>query len=287
MEMKQDQDQGKVIGYLGPRGTYTEEAALLVCGGQESRLREYRTIDSAIRAVMEEAVDQCVVPLENSLEGAVTVTLDTLAHDVNLFICREIILPVRHHLLVKGGTEQIDIILSHPQALAQCRRYLTRAYPGAEVRSVESTAEAASRVAAGAIHHGAVGSSRAAALYGLTVKAEDIQDHSTNCTRFVLLGRQEALPLAGRTYKTSVACQIDGRRPGSLCEILQEFSHRAVNLSRIESRPARSGLGVYIFFLDIEGGLHEPPVKEAVAAAAAKSLWFKRFGTYLTYNRLG
>lgn len=278
--MKQDRQQGKTIGYLGPRGTYSEEAALLVSAGGKNKLQEYRTIDQAIRAVMDGSIDECVVPMENSLEGAVTVTLDTLAHDVRLYIRQEMVLPVGHHLLVKEETEQIDVIISHPQALAQCRRYLSETYPQAEVRSVNSTAEAASLVAAGAPRHGAVGSRRSAELYGLTVKAEHIQDYSTNCTRFVVLGREEAEAEAGQVYKTSVACQINGRKPGSLCEILQEFSERSVNLSRIESRPARSGLGAYIFFLDIEGGCHETPVREAVEAVTAKSQWFKSFGSY-------
>ena len=279
--MTQTQQESKLIGYLGPHGTYSEEVAFYLNQHGGSHFIPYRRIDTAIRAVMAGEIDECVVPLENSLEGSVNITLDTLAHDVHVFIIREIIWPIEHNLLIKRGTAQIDTIISHPQALAQCRQFLSCHYPHADIKAIDSTAEAAKRVADGAVNHAAVGSTRAANLHGLEIKHSNIQDYTHNCTRFVVLGRQlAAADEEDSQYKTSVACQIDGQKPGSLCEILQEFAHRSVNLTRIESRPARVGLGVYIFFLDIAGGIHEQNVAEAVEAVKRKSQWFKNLGSY-------
>ena len=142
-------EAGKIytVGFLGPLGTYSQEAALNLFG-PAANLRAYASIDAAIRAVASGEIPECVAPIENSLEGSVNVTLDTLAHEVELFITREIVMPVRHNLLARGPGRGIRLILSHPQALAQCRRTLSRLYPGAEVRAIESTAEAARQVAA-------------------------------------------------------------------------------------------------------------------------------------------
>jgi prephenate dehydratase len=270
---------GPRVAYLGPRGTFSEEIALSFYRGVDGEFTPYASIDAVIRAVADGEAAEGIVPVENSLDGSVNITLDTLAHEVDLSIVREVVRPIRHNLLSRADTRHVNVVLSHPQALAQCRQYLRRHYPDAEMVAVESTAAAAYQVASGAKHHAAIGSARAAELYGLKVTATDIQDNPRNSTRFIVLAKDAASP-AGAEAKTSLICQINGEKPGSLYDILGEFARRQVNLTKIESRPARTGLGFYIFFLDAEGSLEEDNVREAVAAVREKSLWFKSLGSY-------
>lgn len=270
------------VGFLGPQGTYSHEVAQNLFG-DSSLLQPYASIDAAIRAVASGEIPECIVPIENSLEGSVNVTLDTLAHEVELLITREIVMPIRHNLLAREARRDVELILSHPQALAQCRRTLSRLYPAAESRAVESTAEAARRVASGEKGAAAIGSRNAAILYGLEVIAADIQDTTSNCTRFVTLKVQapdEVGVELSANWKTSVVCQIDGSKPGSLHRILAEIAEREVNLTKIESRPARTGLGAYLFFLDMEGRSSDLRIHQALAAVEKKSLWFKNLGSY-------
>ncbi|HWQ61675.1 MAG TPA: prephenate dehydratase, partial [Negativicutes bacterium] len=272
-----------VVAYLGPRGTFSEEIALSFYRGVEGTFTPYASIDAVIRAVADGEAAEAIVPVENSLDGSVNITLDTLAHDVDLHIVKEMVRPIRHNLLARADTKHINVILSHPQALAQCRHYLRQNYPGAELIAVDSTAAAAYQVASGAKNHAAVGSLRAAQLYGLETVAADIQDNPNNSTRFIVLAR-DAAAAGGSKTKTSLICQINGEKPGSLCEILSEFASRRVNLVKIESRPARTGLGFYIFFLDAEGSLEEGNVRDAVDAVREKSIWFKNLGSYPVTN---
>ncbi len=272
------------VGFLGPSGTYSEEIALSLYHENEARLEPFSAIDAAIRAVAAGEVDESIVPVENSLEGSVNITLDTLAHDVDLYITKEVVLPVRHSLLTKkDGNKNIAVIVSHPQALAQCRKTLGKLYPQAKLQPVESTAEAARIVAAGDGRYAAVGSAKAAEIYGLKILAGDIQDNIANSTRFISLERQPVRQVQGNC-KTSLVCQINGLRPGSLYNILQEFAAREVNLTRIESRPARTGLGLYIFFLDMEGSTAESNIAGAVKAIEEKCLWYKNLGSYPVYH---
>ena len=268
------------VGFLGPQGTYSHEVALRLFD-DTALLQPYISIDTAIRAVASGEIAECVVPIENSLEGSVNVTLDTLAHDVELLISREIVMPVRHNLLAREVGRSICRILSHPQALAQCRRTLARLYPQAESLPVDSTAEAARRVAQGESGLAAIGSRNAAALYGLEIIAADIQDTASNCTSFVTLRVRAADSGLAGPWKTSIVCQIDGSKPGSLYRILAEFAERDVNLTKIESRPARTGLGDYLFFLDMEGGIGEPRIRQALTAVEKQSRWFKNLGSYV------
>ncbi|MHC1760980.1 MAG: prephenate dehydratase [Negativicutes bacterium] len=270
---------GYRVGYLGPQGTYSEEVAQNLFG-DSATLQPYSSIDASIRAVATGEIPECVVPIENSLEGSVNVTLDTLAHEVELLITREIVMPVRHNLLAREAGRGVKLVLSHPQALAQCRRTLARLYPAALFRAVESTAEAARRVAEGEKGLAAIGSRNAAALYALDVIAADIQDTANNCTRFVTLRVQPAGSSESGRWKTSIVIQIDGSKPGSLYRILAEFAERGVNLTKIESRPARTGLGAYLFFLDLEGSCGEIRIRETLTAVEKKSFWFKNLGSY-------
>jgi prephenate dehydratase len=271
--------ESPVVAYLGPRGTFSEEIALSFYRGVEGNFTPYPSIDAVIRAVADGDAAEGIVPVENSLDGSVNITLDTLAHEVDLRIVKELVKPIRHNLLTRADTKHVNVILSHPQALAQCRQFLRQHYPGAEHVAVESTAAAAYQVASGAKNHAAIGSLRAAQLYGLKVTDTDIQDNPHNSTRFIVLARDAVSP-GGQKCKTSFICQINGEKPGSLYEILGELASRRVNLTKIESRPARTGLGYYIFFLDAEGSLEEDNVRTAVAAVREKCLWFKSLGSY-------
>lgn len=278
----------KIVGYLGPQGTYSEEMALSLyeAGKVIADFMPYASIDAVIRAVETGEVTEGVVPIENSLEGSVNITLDVLAHEVDLFITREMIKPIKHHLLVHENYDQsmpIAAIVSHYQALAQCRSYIAAFHPGVDLKVVDSTAAAARLVAEGEPGYAAIGSMRAGQLHGLKVAAADIQDQNNNCTRFIVLKRQPEVK-TGECRKTSVVCKINGERPGSLCDFLLEFAKREVNLTKIESRPARTGLGEYIFFFDIEGSDAEEKVSAAIKAIETKSLWFKNLGSYSCYK---
>lgn len=275
----------KTLGFLGPQGTHSEELAQYLnieraASGDAWQLMPYASIYDAICAVEHEEIDYCVVPVENSIEGSINITLDTLVHEVNLQIEREFIWAVHNQLMVKNTDDEITTILSHPQPLAQCRSYIKTHYPNAEIKPVSSTARAAKIVAEGN-HKGyaVIGCKRAGELYALTTVATEIQDNHTNCTRFLMLTKPNVSGVYGKE-KTSIICQIKGAKAGSLCDVLLEFAKRNVNLTRIESRPARTGLGEYIFFLSLEGATDQDNVKAALAAVEQKSLWVKNLGSF-------
>lgn len=274
----------KTLGYLGPQGTHSEEVALHLQTlwkkqGAHWRLVSQESICDAIHAVAQGSLDACAVPVENSLEGSIPITLDTLAHDVDLQVDLELVWAVHNRLLAKEAAAPVRAILSHAQPLAQCRRYLRAHYPQAEVRQVASTARAAEIVAGGEAGWAAIGTGRAGEIYGLATLADEIQDNPSNCTRFLVLTKGGGPLVRGRD-KTSLICQINGEKAGSLCEVLLEFARRDVNLVRIESRPARTGLGTYIFFFDLDVPGDLPNVQEAVEAVRQKSLWLKNLGSF-------
>ncbi len=269
----------KVIGYLGPRGTHSEAVALY---WQEKfapdwQLQSYASIYDAMQAAADGEVERCIVPVENSLEGSINITLDTLAHALSLQVELEIDWVVHNHLLAAGG--EIKVIVSHPQPIAQCQAFLKAHYPAATIRQASSTARAAEIVAASGAGYAAIAGKRAADLYGLQIVAAEIQDNKNNCTRFFVLKRPEENLVCGRD-KTSLICKINGAKAGSLCEVLLELSRRNVNLTRIESRPARTGLGHYLFFLCIDDACDAANVKDALAAVRRKSLWVKNLGSF-------
>jgi len=271
------------VGYLGPRGTHSEDVCSSYYPLDQWILKSYSTIDACIRATANGEITECIVPIENSLEGSINITLDTLASDVHLFIIKEIVWPIHNHLLTAAADSVIDTIVSHAQPLAQCRNYLAKHYPHAKLEAVESTAEAVRLVANGAKNYAAIANSNASKLYKMNIVAADIQDHIHNCTRFVTLSRQPAAYTDGE-WKTSIVCKIKGDKPGSLFSLLQELVHNNVNLVRIESRPARTALGEYIFFMDMDGSIAEEHVLTALTALKNKSLWFKNLGSYLVFK---
>ena len=271
------------LAYLGPPGTFTEEALLSAPEAAGAEPMPMQTVPEVIAAVARGDVPGGVVPIENSIEGSVNVTLDTLAFESNdVVIQREIVLPVRHALLARPGVaiSSIVAVVSHPHATAQCRSFLSENLPKAEVRAANSTAEAAQLVAErGPIEPwAAIGTQLAARLYGLEVLAPDIEDRRENSTRFVLVGR-ESVPPTG-SDKTSVVCFIAKDRPGALLAILHEFSDRGINLTKLESRPTKERLGEYCFFIDVEGHIEDPDVGHAIAGLRTKILDVKVMGSY-------
>ena len=275
----------QTLGFLGPSGTHSEAAAMFLAEKMEggAELRPYPDIFSVMQAAADGEVDVCVVPVENSLEGAVNVTMDTLAQMDDLAIEKELIWDIHNQLMAKKADAEIRTIYSHPQPLAQCRQYLKSHFPKAKLVATESTAKAAELVAGGEADAAAICTERAGELYGLFAVATEIQDSMTNSTRFYQLRRRPVPALAeSESGRAVIVCQIDGARAGSLCGVLEEFATRSVNMTRIVSRPARTGLGVYIFFFDleIEAGKSREPLEKSIEAVREKSIWLKDLGRF-------
>lgn len=276
----------KKMGVLGPLGTHSEAAAQYLSRllPERPELLVYPDIFAVIQAVEDGEVDSCLVPVENSLEGAINITLDTLARSDDLFVASELIWPVHNQLMARTGTQKICRIYSHPQPISQCRGYLRQHYPEAELIKVASTARAAEIVAKEPRGMGAAAicTKRGGELNGLVTVATEIQDNMANATRFFELRRVTAAPQApiGPAEKMLVICEIDGQKAGALYDVLKEFADRGVNMTRIESRPARTELGAYIFFFDLDVADNEEALRTSVEAVARKSKWLKDLGSF-------
>ncbi|HET9730747.1 MAG TPA: prephenate dehydratase, partial [Acidimicrobiia bacterium] len=259
------------VAYFGPAGTFTEEALLSQDDLAAADRTPYAAVPDVIAAVERGDADGGVVPIENMIEGSVSVTLDTLAFDSELLIQREIDLPVSLNLCARPGValNQLKTVVSFPHALAQCRGWLNKKLPGVEQRASHSTSDAAQEVAKSKrTDVAAICNALAADLYGLKVLATDIEDHPENQTRFVLVGT--GIPAPTGHDKTSIVCFQRDDRPGSLLAILQEFAARAVNLTKLESRPTKRGLGDYCFFIDCEGHVADEVIADALRNLSAK-----------------
>ena len=268
----------KRIAYLGPIGTFTEEAAIRY--NPEAELESFPTVAAVALAVSSGMAEEGVVPIENSLEGSVTATLDLLIHEAKLQISRELVLPIEHCLLVSPGTRTADIqvVYSHPQSLGQCRGFLERCFPKARLESSLSNASAADVVSEGAVGAAAIAPRRNAELRGLELLARGIQDSDHNVTRFVVLAEQDSPPTGDD--KTSLCFSFSDDKAGLLYEALREFAHRNINLAKIESRPAKNALGDYVFLVDCEGHREHPAVREAIEAVRAHTSMLHIFGSY-------
>ena len=271
----------KKMGILGPKGTHSEEAAIYFKNflSEEVELISYPEIFEILSAVEEGKIDSGFVPVENSLEGSINITLDTLARTDFLQVTHELIWPVHNYLMAKPGVAEIKKIFSHTQPISQCRKYLRKNFPDAEIISTPSTARAAEIVAKSEIFDGfaAICTRRAGELNNLVETAGEIQDNMANSTRFFEVERENK-NLHGD--KVLIICQIDGKKSGALYEILEEFAFRKINMTRIESRPARTELGEYIFFFDLELGGDEKILDESIAAVCKKSIWLKNLGKF-------
>jgi prephenate dehydratase len=271
------------VGYLGPAGTYSEEALRASAPGQVEEI-PYPTIYEAVMAVQEHAVDRAVVPIENALEGAVAVTLDTLALEaLEVRIVAEVVHPIHHCLVAARQLDLADVVrvVSHPQATAQCARFLRERLAHADRVVAPSTADAVLSVRGAHEPIAALGSRLAAELYGCEILAADVEDHPDNATRFVWLARSDGTSAPAPATKTSLVFWGSGdESPGWLVGALSELSNRAVNLTRIESRPRRIALGHYMFFVDLDGAAGDPNVAEALDALRSRVEELRVLGSY-------
>ncbi len=273
--------------YLGPAGTFTEAALLTVPGAAEATLLPCRTVSAALDSVRRGDTDAALVPLENSVGGGVSSTIDELSTGELLHISREVLLSVGFALVARPGTDRGSLhrLAAHPQAEAQCRRWIADNLPQAQIVSATSNAEAAASVAAGVDAAGneldaGISSALAASRYGLEILQDDIHDHAGAVTRFVLVGPPAAPSVATGTDKTSLVAFIGDDHPGALLEILTEFSVRGINLTWIESRPTGAGLGRYCFSIDCEGHVSDARVGEALMGLRRICVDVRFLGSY-------
>jgi prephenate dehydratase len=269
--------------YLGPAGTHSEEA-LRASAPPDVEAIPYPTIYDAVMAVQEGEVERAVVPIENALEGSVAVTLDTLTVEADgVRIAAEVVHPIQHCVVAAReiSLSTVERVVSHPQATAQCARFLREHLPDAEHVSAPSTADAVLTVCRSDDANVALGSRLAAEMYGCHVVAENVEDHPDNVTRFVWLAPAADVGEPGSDAKTSIVFWGGGdQSPGWLVDVLTEFSGRGVNLTRIESRPRRTGLGHYFFFVDLEGAEGSTPVNEALEAVRRHVGELRVLGSY-------
>ena len=276
---------GRRIAYLGPVGTYSEQALLGQADLASAVAVPMRSFGEVLRATEDGEVDYAFVAIENAIEGTVNATQDALVFDADLFIQREVVLPIHLDLMARPGVTLADIthVMSYPHALAQCRHFVARELPGATPEAANSTAEAARLIATGdderARTGAAIGPRRAAEVYGLEILARAIEDHPDNATRFLLITR-DLIPAATGHDKSSIVVFQRSDEPGSLLSILHEFADRGINLTKLESRPTRRGLGDYCFLIDFEGHIEDELVADALRSLRARQADVKFLGSY-------
>lgn len=269
---------GVRLAYLGPQGTYSEQAAIDY--DPLSERVAYSAIPLVVGAADRGEVEEAIVPIENSLEGTVTFTVDILIHESDLKITSEVVVPIHHCLLTEPGTqlEQVEVVYSHPQALAQCRNYLTREVPNAGHVASLSTASAVLDMRASRYKAAAISSRRAAEIFDASIYDSNIEDVSNNQTRFVVLAESDHEP-TGRD-KTSICFDFSQDAPGVLYDTLGELARRGINMIKIESRPDRRSLGQYVFLIDLEGHREDAVIREALDGIRSRVSMFKILGSY-------
>lgn len=272
--------QSKRVAFLGPAGTHSEAAAAAYA--PESTLVAAPSITAVTEMVLSGDADEAIVPIENSLEGSVTETLDLLVHSLDLQIRHEYVLPIRHCLIARPGIsfDAIETIYSHPQAIGQCRGFLQRTIPNARTEASLSTAQSV-ELALRSDNSAGIAPRRAAEINSAAILADGIQDDDRNSTRFVVLSDDDAEPTGDD--KTSIAFNVDDK-PGALLTIMQQFATAEINLLKIESRPARETLGVYIFLLDCNGHRNDEKLAKVLNIVRERAVWLKVFGSYPRYS---
>ena len=271
-----------VLAYLGPAGTFTEQALHSQADLLDYTLTPTTSIPEVLRMVGDGRADFGFVAIENSIEGSVNITQDTLTFDTDLLIQREVISEIELNLLAHAGVGlgDVEMVLSFPHAIAQCRTWLAENLPEAATGATNSTADAARQVALDRPPAtAAIATGRAAQVYGLEILVPDIEDHPENETRFVLVAA-EGVPGPSGHDKTSLVVFQDADRPGSLLGILQEFAARSINLTRLESRPTKQGLGDYCFLIDLEGHVADEVVADCLRNLHMKNGRVKFLGSY-------
>jgi prephenate dehydratase len=268
------------IAFLGPRGTNSEEAAI-VYGGADADMIAFSSIPALTEAVETGIADAAVLPIENSIEGGVSTTLDLLIHETGLKIYRELVVPIRHMLISQKTASLGDIgtVVSHPQALAQCRRFLERCLPNAEQVAALSTAGAVKAMVDGDDRTvAAIGPAASQSLYGGAILAHDIQDIRTNLTRFIVLRNEDAEPTGDD--KTSIGLTAKADEPGVLEHIIRPIAEARLQLTRLETRPTKGWLGTYVFLIDLEGHHADPKVADVLARVEQRTTMMRVFGSY-------
>ena len=271
------------LAFLGPRGTFTESALRRLPGSGAAEQVPFASVDAALDAVRGGAVDAAVVPIENSVEGGVSATLDALGAGEPLVVVGEVLVPVAFVLAARPGTALAAVarVGSHPHALAQCRGWLAAHLPAALAVPALSTAAAAQAVASGeAAYEAVLCADAAAAAWGLQVLAEGVGDNASAVTRFVVVSRPGRLPAPTGADKTTLAASLAQDRTGALLELLEQFAARGVNLTRIESRPVGTELGRYTFSIDCEGHVADPRVGEALMGLRRVCASLRFLGSY-------
>lgn len=270
----------KQVGYLGPEGTFSNEAVLKVVNSKDN-IKAFDNILSIFESLVNNDITEAVIPIENSTEGSVLVTLDSLV-TYDLKIKGELFLPIKHNLLVQRGKtlDDIKLICSHPQAIAQCRKYINSI--NKQVHAMSSTANAA-RYVTELSNAAVIGNKILSDKYDLDILDENIQDFDNNVTRFALIAKEDN-PHISSNDKTSIIISLHGDKPGGLYEILAIFAKRDINLTKIESRPSKKGMGKYLFFIDIEGHRNESGLKEALTCVKNNVEFFKILGSYTVIN---
>ena len=276
---------GHTLAFLGPAGTYTEQAALLF--DPEADLRPCPSIAAVGLAVASGEVHQGVVPIENSIEGSVNFTLDLLVSEGSIYIRNEIVLPIQHYLMGKPGTRlpEVRVIYSHPQALAQCREYLERNFADAARSASLSTALAVGDAMNSDVPAAAIAPLRSAELYNAEILDYGIQDVEQNVTRFVVLAKDDHHPTGND--KTSLFFFFEQDLPGQLYAVMGEFARREINLAKIESRPTKRSLGQYVFFIDCDGHRDDRLLGEAIEAVRGRVSALRVMGSYPKWTQEG
>ncbi|MBU2563081.1 MAG: prephenate dehydratase [Actinobacteria bacterium] len=271
----------KKIAYLGPPGTFTEEALdKFIKDLSQVKKISFPTVAEVIKSVDRGEADEGLVPMENSIEGSVNITQDILTFESEAKIIGEVTIPVKHSLIGKKNIklDNIKKVISHPHATAQCRKFLSTNLKGAEIIAANSTAEAVKILKEENDDIAAIGTKTAAKIYDLEIIENDIEDNKDNKTRFVFIGNS-IQPKTGND-KTSIVCFLKEDRPGSLYNILKEFACRNINLARLESRPAKKDLGDYVFMIDLDGHLHDENIFEAIEVLRKGVYLVKILGSY-------
>lgn len=269
------------IGYLGPEGTFSYSVAKLFSTSIDKKvdLNPYSSIESVFFALTSKEVDKICVPIENSIEGSVTISMDLLVSLSGFFVEKEIVLPVEHSLMVNRGQkkENIATIISHPQPLSQARNYIKRKFPNISLQARLSTSAAAQDVV-GNNSWAVIGHESLIDLYDLDLLDKGIQDAASNKTRFLILSSASNVP--SKKDKTSIIFSARKDIPGSLVTILNIFSEHGINLLRIESRPTKIELGEYLFFVDCDGHRDIDPLKSVLQRVESFGGFYKCLGSY-------